>query len=286
MAGYSIFAGTIADMTWLQVEAAAKRGASMLVPIAVIEQHGPHLPLATDTYGAYFLCTTIREELAKAGIEAVVAPPYYFGINSTTWMFPGSLTVRRPGMVEVLTDIFGGFARAGFKQLFVLNHHGDPEHNDAIMEAIRNVREQGVDAIYTMGGFQRHFIQEAYEGMYKRPLPLPPEALLVAPESEETRVRREAVTRSDFGVHAEERETSLIMRCFPETVDPSVTIKDLVPVMPTMAEFNRAAGEMKWRELSPLGYVGDPSVAAEDNGELYAFEAKDIATAMADRLRR
>lgn len=285
MAGYSIFAGTIADMSWPQVEAAAKRGAAMIVPIAVIEQHGPHLPLATDTYGAYLLCTRIRGELAAVDVEAVVSPPYDFGINSTTWMFPGSLTVRRQGMVDVLTDLFCGYGRAGFKRQFVLNHHGDPEHNDAIMEAIRNAREQDVDAVYTMGGFVRHFIQEAYFGMYKRALPLPPEALLVAEESEETRRRREAVTRSDFGVHAEERETSLIIRWFPETLDTSVNHKELAPVMPTMEEFNRAAAAGKWRELSPLGYIGDPSVAAEDNGELYAFEAKDIARALAERLK-
>ena len=56
MSGCSVFTGTIADLTWPEVESAGQRHAIMLLPVAVIEQHGPHLPLATDVYGAYLLC--------------------------------------------------------------------------------------------------------------------------------------------------------------------------------------------------------------------------------------
>lgn len=49
--GYSIFTSTIADMSWPAVEAAGRRGVPIFVPVAVVEQHGPHLPLATDIYG-------------------------------------------------------------------------------------------------------------------------------------------------------------------------------------------------------------------------------------------
>jgi creatinine amidohydrolase len=40
----------------------------MLVPIGVIEQHGPHLPLATDAYGAYLVSVLTKAELEKRGI--------------------------------------------------------------------------------------------------------------------------------------------------------------------------------------------------------------------------
>ena len=75
MESYSIFKETIADMTWPAVDEAARRKATTLVPIAVIEQHGPHLPLATDIDGAYLLSVRIRAELAEAGVEVLVAPP-------------------------------------------------------------------------------------------------------------------------------------------------------------------------------------------------------------------
>ena len=57
--GYSIFDGTIADMTWMEVEQAAINDSIMLVPIGTIEQHGPHLPLGTDTYGSDAVIETV-----------------------------------------------------------------------------------------------------------------------------------------------------------------------------------------------------------------------------------
>lgn len=53
MKGYSIFADTMADMTYQEVEQYAIEEAVILFPIAVIEEHGPHLPLGTDTYITY-----------------------------------------------------------------------------------------------------------------------------------------------------------------------------------------------------------------------------------------
>jgi creatinine amidohydrolase len=280
MEGHSIFRETIADMTWPAVDEAARRQAIMLVPIAVIEQHGPHLPLATDIYGAYLLSVRIKAELADRGIEALVAPPYYFGMNPTTGMFPGSLHIDRETMVRMITQLLLNYGRWGFTRQFVLNHHGDPTHNDAIMEAIRSVRSQGVDAVYTMGGFVRQFIEEAYTSAFHKPLPLPESALLQAPESEATKQARERFTKSALHVHAEEYETSMIMRWYPDTLAPGVDVKALAPVLPTPEEFDQAIQEGKWRELSPLGYIGDPSVAAPETGEIYALEAADVARAI------
>lgn len=277
MEGYSIFKETIADMTWPAVDEAARRKAIMLVPVAVIEQHGPHLPLATDIYGAYLLTAHVKAELSKAGVEAVIAPPYYFGMNPTTGMFTGSLHIDRETMVNILTQLLLNYSRWGFERQFVLNHHGDPTHNDAIMEAIRSVRSEGVDAVYTMGGFVRQFIEEAYTSAFHKPLPLPESALLQAPESAATKLARERLTKSALHVHAEEFETSMIMRWYPDVLSPDVEVKNLAPVLPTPAEFDQALREGKWRELSPLGYIGDPSVATPDTGEIYALEAADIA---------
>jgi len=280
MEGYSIFKDTIADMTWPAVDEAARKKVPMLVPIAVIEQHGPHLPLATDIYGAYLLCSHIKAALAKAEIEAVIAPPYYFGMNPTTGMFTGSLHIDRETMVSVLTQLFLNYGRWGFNRQFILNHHGDPAHNDAIMEAIRSVRSQGIDAVYTMGGFVRQFIEEAYTSAFHKPLPLPESALLQARESEATKLARERRTRSALHVHAEEFETSMIMRWYPDTLDPDVNVKGLEPVLPTPEEFDQAIQNGRWRELSPQGYIGDPSVAETETGEIYALEAADIARAI------
>jgi len=282
---YSIFKDTIADMTWPAVDDAARRKAIMLVPIAVIEQHGPHLPLATDIYGACLLCVHIKVHLADEGVEALIAPPYYFGMNPTTGMFTGSLQIARETMVSIFTQLLLNYSGWGFQRQFILNHHGDPTHNDAIMEAIRSVRSQGVDAVYTMGGFVRQFIEEAYTSFFQKPLPLPASALLQAPESETTKLARERLTKSDLHVHAEEFETSMIMRWYPDALDPRAELTNLPPVLPTPGVFDQAIKDGKWREISPLGYIGDPGVAAPETGEIYAWEAVDIARAIVAWLR-
>ena len=61
--GYSIFHETMADMTWQEVEKAAEEGAVILLPTAVIEEHGPHMGCGVDTYLAYQTCKLARREL-------------------------------------------------------------------------------------------------------------------------------------------------------------------------------------------------------------------------------
>jgi creatinine amidohydrolase len=285
MSGYSIFAGTLADLTWPEVEAAGSENTPILVPVAVIEQHSRHLPLATDTYGAYLLCSLIQEHLADRGVRVLIAPPYYYGVNATTSMFPGSLTVSPDTMRTVLTEILENYARWGLRRQFIVNHHGDPQHNRAIVETIQTLRGQGVETTYFLGGMIQGFVDAAYQGTFREPLPLAGEAVLRAPESEETRAAVARLTRSaGLDVHAGERETSLIMRWFPETMPGDVDIAELKPVPETAREFQEAEAAGRWRELSPWGHIGDPAVATPENGELYALEAADMAAALADLL--
>lgn len=281
MGAYSIFEGTIADMTWLEVAEAAQKDAIMLVPMGVIEQHGPHLPLGTDIYGAYLICSLVKNDLQERGIASVIAPPYYFGINKGTSMFPGSINITEASMISILTDLSVNYKKHGFKKQFVINHHGDPQHNRAIFKAIRNALEQGVEAICVM----RPSTQRAYERVS---VMLPSSAMIrvSAEESDKTKEARAGLDKSQLHIHAEERETSLIMRWYPTLLKEKDKIKSFQAVIPSAEEFEMAESGGKWRELSPQGYIGDPSVATEANGDLYIYEANDIANAIAKYLRR
>jgi len=282
MGGYSIFAGTLADMTWPEVEAAGTRNTPLLVPVAVIEQHSRHLPLATDTYGAYLLCSLIRKGLAERGREVLIAPPYYFGVNATTSMFPGSLNISPETMAMVLTEILENYARWGLRRQFIVNHHGDPAHNRAIVETISTLRDGGVEATYFLGGMIAGFVETAYQVAFRRPLPLTGDAVLRAPESAATAEALARFTRSTgLDIHAGERETSLIMRWFPDTLAADVDLTELERVPETARQFQEAEASGGWRALSPWGHIGDPALATPENGDLYAFEAADMAEALA-----
>ncbi len=242
--------------------------------------------MATDTYGAYLVSVLAKAELEKLGISTVIAPPYYFGMSWATSMFPGTVHINREPMVAVLTEALVSYKQSGFQKQFIFSHHGDPQHNDAVFQAILNARDQGVDAVYVLAGIGVDVVQPIYMSIYGKPLPLPPNALIIAETSDETRQAQKRLTKSKMIVHAGERETSMILRWFPDTLKQGETFKTYKPVTPTPEEFAQAAQRGGWRELSPLGYVGEPHVSSKENGELYAFEARDGAVAIAKFLKK
>ena len=79
MQEYSIFKDTIADMTYPEVEEAVRDGAVALWALGVIEQHGPHLPLATDVYVPMARLRRARQVLAERGITGPHRPGVLLG---------------------------------------------------------------------------------------------------------------------------------------------------------------------------------------------------------------
>ncbi len=77
--GYSVFDGTMVDMTYVEIERAAEEKTVILLPTGVIEEHGPHLPLGVDVYGSYLIAKVTRAELNRKGIRSLIAPPFYWG---------------------------------------------------------------------------------------------------------------------------------------------------------------------------------------------------------------
>ena len=134
---YSIFHDTMADMTYQEIEKAAEQKLPVIFPIAVIEEHGPHLCLGTDTYLTYSLSRYVKKGLSDLGIESLIAPPFYWGINVATGGFAGSFTVKPETMISVLCDILECLKEWGFENIFLLNFHGDLKHNVTILESVR-----------------------------------------------------------------------------------------------------------------------------------------------------
>ncbi len=89
------------DMTYPEFEAAVAKTDIALIPIGAIEEHGSHLPLATDSIGATAQLSYVQHFLHEAGVETVIGPPLNIGITNEsgqwtrdgTYMYPGSLTL-------------------------------------------------------------------------------------------------------------------------------------------------------------------------------------------------
>ena len=139
--GHSIFHETMADMTFPEVEEAARNNAIILWPMGAIEEHGPHLPLSVDVYSSYLRMKHAARLLRAQGIEVIVAPPMFWGINTATASFAGSLSVRPATLKAIIDDTFASFRKDGFRTVYVVSGHGDQLHNRVIVEGVAEARD-------------------------------------------------------------------------------------------------------------------------------------------------
>jgi len=109
---------TLGELTWPEV-AEASRGALLAVPVGSTEQHGPHLPLSTDTDVAVALC----ERLAAACPGVVVAPSVAYGSSGEHAGFPGTLSIGQEALELLLVEL-GRSACASFPRVLLVSAHG------------------------------------------------------------------------------------------------------------------------------------------------------------------
>jgi len=96
-------------------------GTVALLPVSAIEQHGPHLPLATDALIGDGL---VRAAMELTGDGLLVLPALEFGHSLEHVCFPGTLSVAAESLLATWIDIGRSVSRAGVRKLVLLNTHG------------------------------------------------------------------------------------------------------------------------------------------------------------------
>lgn len=122
-----------AELTWPEIQEAVLAGAGIILPIGSTEQHGYHLPLATDALLAEDLALVVAEKT-----NMLVAPPISYGYRSRPLTgggqrFPGTTSLSGKVFISVIEDILGEWIRHGFKRIVLLNWHF--ENQNFIYEA-------------------------------------------------------------------------------------------------------------------------------------------------------
>lgn len=115
----------LAGLTSPEAARLAAAGALLAVPVASTEQHGPHLPLSTDTDLAVALCRrlALRHQLAGARAGIVVAPPVAYGSSGEHEGFAGTLSMGQEALELLLVEL-GRSAALTFPRLLLVSTHG------------------------------------------------------------------------------------------------------------------------------------------------------------------
>jgi len=111
------------ELTAEDLRAKAAANAIVVLPVASMEQHGPHLPVGVDT----FLCEAVCRggaEIAVADTPVVVAPTLWCGMAEHHMSFGGTFTFDIPTYMAVLRAFLTSIKRHGFTRVFIVNGHG------------------------------------------------------------------------------------------------------------------------------------------------------------------
>lgn len=239
-----MFSDTMVNMKWTDIQDCVDKNALVLLPVGVIEEHGPHLCLGTDIYTAHIQSVFIKQRLEEKGVEVVIAPPFYWGICQSTGGFIGSFKVRKETAKALLFDIMASLAEFGFKNVYGINAHGDIEHNIALIEAFKDVSEKlKINARYTFSqGVMHHY---GLKGSEPYLCPIKPQTVSVS-------------TSKCADVHGGDIETATMNHFYPHLTD----IQKAKSLPPTELGDDKI---MTWlwgghtKELSAEGYLGAPA---------------------------
>ena len=237
-------ARNFAYLNWKQVDSLPRESTLLVLPTAAIEQHGPHLPLATDTLINNLLLGHALEKIPSE-LPVYALPPVHYGKSNEHIGFPGTLSVSASTFMAVLRDLGASLSSAGFKKLVLYNTHGG---NTSLIDVMaRDLRaEFGLRtfALHGSGGIP-------FEGLNPQ--------------------------ERAYGFHAGEVETSFLLASVPELVDRSAyTVNYIADITrPELLKPENAPAVFAWltRDIAPSGVLGDPRPATPENGARWIDEA-------------
>jgi creatinine amidohydrolase len=212
-------------------------------PVAAIEQHGPHLPLATDALINQGIVRSALPDIPD-DVIALFLPALNFGSSTEHADFPGTLSLDPESLLEAWLQIGRDIARAGVRKLVILNTHGG-QRSLVDLAAIRLRVAHGMLVVRC-----NYFSFGAPDGLFS---------------SDEW----------SNGLHGGEVETSLMLQLHPDLVDLAAT-ENFAGTAHDMARDNQWLGAEKpigfgWkaRDLNPSGVSGNAAGADAARGAAY-----------------
>jgi creatinine amidohydrolase len=231
------------EMTWADIAAAgeAVRRWIAVLPLAAVEQHGPHLPLGVDAYIAEAYLARVRKILPEA-LPVTFLPIQRVGVSAEHLGYPGTLTLSAATAIKAWTEIGESLARAGLRKLRLVTSHGG---NVAAMESVaRDLRTRLGMLAVTVGWHRFGYPEGTFSGEERR-----------------------------HGIHGGDIETSLMLAAMPDAVRTEKAAQATPATVAMAREFKwlgayRPAG-FAWmtQDLNATGAVGDATQASAAKGD-------------------
>jgi creatinine amidohydrolase/Fe(II)-dependent formamide hydrolase-like protein len=227
------------EMSWFQVQEALKNGVDTVVAAAgSIEQHGPHMPMITDT----LLGTAVAEAVAARMGNVLRGPTIPFGVSEHHMAFKGTITLDKETFKTVVKQYVSSLAHHGFKTIVIIPSHGGN------FGPLKEIEEETGGQINGARYLPYTDLWEFVAVMNKVAEP-------------------DGISPEISGAHAGEAETSMVLAERPEIVDMSRAEAGFVEVM--TEDHARKLFEEGMTALTDNGILGDARPADAARGRRY-----------------
>ena len=219
-----------------------------VLPVAAIEQHGPHLPVSVDTT---LVNGVVNASLAHlpADLPVLFLPTQQVGKSNEHIRFPGTLTLSAQTLISVWMELGACVARAGFKKLVLLNSHGGQV--SVIDIVARDLRTAHDLIVY-------------HTSWYSLPLK--------GADSGSDVMGQFPPEEHRFGVHAGDIETSMMLALAPHLVDMAQaknfysTAQDRAATYPILGNGTSAKLGWQMQDYNAQGAAGNAAAATAAKG--------------------
>ena len=234
------------EMNAKDIQSAIEEGYnSVVIAVGSIEQHGPHLPIITDSAIGEAVAFGVAKKLGNF----LVGPTIRLGCSDHHLAFKGTISMSKTTLQAVMIDYVNCLVKHGFENIIFLPSHGG--NFNAVQEAIIQLQDKYPDC--NISGYT-----DLYEYV----------------EIIQSISAKKGISPEDSGAHAGENETSIMLALKENLVKKERFQKGYI------GKFGKEQGETVFKEgviaLSKIGVLGDPCQASKESGEYYLEEFTDF----------
>lgn len=235
-----------------------------VLPVAAMEQHGPHLPLSVDTVLVDGVVAAALPQLAP-DLKVLFLPTQAVGLSPEHARFPGTLTLKTETILRLWTDLGESVAAAGIRKLLLFNSHGGQV---SVMDMVaRDLRARLDLLVYSVSWFNLPLLDDNGQDV---------NALFSADEHR-------------FGIHAGDIETSMMLALDPAHVEMAQARDFTSSAQERAQRFdilgNGKSAKLGWQmqDYNPAGAVGNAAAASADKGRaVVAAAGRSLARLLAE----